>query len=167
MPSVWIEDVSAVVTQPALDELAGLVVSGRVEQWIAAHSGQLETVVVAWFAVTPNVVRELGTSRAAAAFGADARRAVGFEIRHGRPAGILRLLAMDAPPDLRDANVGTAVFTEIEGTLAAAMVLDRVAAVVDVRARVIAERAIFDERLPGRRDDSVRVAPGERKRDRR
>jgi putative peptide maturation system protein len=136
----------------AVAQLRKQVVADRADEWIAEHAEELETIVVAWFAVTPEIARELDSGSASAAFGKDPCGAVGFAIRTGRPAGILRALAMNAPPDLRHADVGSALITAIEGELAVAMVLDRAQAVDDVHTRRIAERAMFDQWLAEQRD---------------
>jgi hypothetical protein len=98
---------------------------------IIKHSTRdLELLVVAWFAVGPSVARELGPRAAAAAFGRDPYGAVDYERRAGRPAGILRTHAFNAPVVLRDAQAGGALFTELEGRLVVAMVIQRTAAFV-------------------------------------
>jgi len=98
---------------------------------IFKHSARdLELLVIAWFAVQPTVARELGPRAAAVAFGRDPHGAVDYERRAGRPAGILRTRALNAPVALRDAQVGAALFTELDGRLVVAMVLQRTAAFV-------------------------------------
>jgi hypothetical protein len=97
---------------------------------IKRSTRDLELLVVAWFAVAPAVARELGARAARAAFGRDPYGAVDYERRAGRPAGILRTHALNAPAELRDARAGAALFTELDGRLVVAMVIHRTAAFV-------------------------------------
>jgi hypothetical protein len=90
----------------------------------------LELLVIAWFAVRPATAREIGPSAAAIAFGRDPHGAVDYERRAGRPAGVLHTRAVNAPAALRDAEVGSALFTELDGRLIVAMVMQRTAAFV-------------------------------------
>jgi hypothetical protein len=107
------------------------MLTGYAPPEIVKHTTRdLDSLVVAWFAVRPAVARELGPRAAAAAFGRDPHGAVDYERRAGRPGGILHTRALNAPAALRDAQPGTASFTELDGRLVVAMVIQRTAAFV-------------------------------------
>ncbi|WFE62854.1 TIGR04500 family putative peptide maturation system protein [Micromonospora sp. WMMD714] len=125
----------------AVTRLRGRVVGDRLPGWFAAHRSSFDTLVIAWTAEgSPPTDRAAALSAVAAA------------VHAGRAAGILRTVAVAAPPGLRDAD-GPAP-TTIAGTAVTAVVVDREPAVLDGGTRALVERAMFDEWLAQRRAET-------------
>jgi len=121
----------------AVAKLRERVTAGVVEPWFAAHRADFDTLVVAWVA-TPAVLPARG-----------ALAAVADAVQSGACAGVTRVPAAGAAPEVRDAT--GVVSTVVGGLPVSAAVVGREPAVLDDATRALVERAVFDGWLAERR----------------
>ncbi|KXK58354.1 hypothetical protein AWW66_30250 [Micromonospora rosaria] len=118
----------------AVARLREKIVGDRVERWFEAHRSAFDTLVVAWAADGP-----------LPADPDDALAAVATAVRIGHAAGVLRVVAAEAAPELRAAT--GPVPTVVAGAPVSALPVGREPAVLNAATRSLVERAIFDDWL--------------------
>ncbi|MFF3853616.1 TIGR04500 family putative peptide maturation system protein [Micromonospora sp. NPDC002575] len=129
----------------AVGRLREQVVGDSLPSWFERHREAFDTLVVAWIAEGPHPHPHPDPGPDPDA----ALAAVAAAVRAGRAAGVLRLTAAEAAPEVRDAT--GPVPTVIAGMPVTAVVTAREPAELTAGTRQLVERAMFDEWLAQRR----------------